>query len=92
MAHHKSALKSIRQEKVRRVRNKALRTQTRNAIKNVRSAIEGADPVKAKEAFHQMTSVIDSMAGKDILHKNKAARLKSRLNEHVRAITQPKQA
>jgi len=73
MAHHKSAIKRIRQNIRRNIRNKAKRTKIRKLIKDVRVG-----------AFQKMAPVIDQMAAERILHKNKAARTKSRLNRQIR--------
>ena len=58
----------------------------RTAVKAVRASIEANDPVKAKEALLQAEKILDSTASKKVLHKNAAARYKSRLNKAVKAL------
>jgi small subunit ribosomal protein S20 len=55
-------------------------------VKAVRASIEANDPVKAKEALLQAEKILDSTASKKVLHKNAAARYKSRLNKAVKAL------
>jgi small subunit ribosomal protein S20 len=83
MAHHKSALKSIRQDEKRTLRNRAYRTQTRHAIKKVRMAIKDGNLDNAKLAYTALVPALDHMAAKRILHPNNAARMKSRLNRQI---------
>jgi len=90
MAHHKSAIKKIRQDKIRTDRNKAFRTRVRNVIKEVRQAIQDGNAETAREADKKMVPIIDSMASKNVLHKNSVARTKSRLNSQIKALTQTK--
>ena len=66
--------------------NTSLRSKYRTAIKNVEKAVAAGDQEKATAAFHTMQSVVDSVADKDIFHKNKAARDKSRLSARVKAM------
>ena len=58
----------------------------RTYIKNVVKAIDGGDKSAAEAAYKSAVPVIDSMAGKGLIHKNKAARHKSRLNARIRAL------
>jgi small subunit ribosomal protein S20 len=60
----------------------------RTYIKNVVKAIEAKDLEKAQAAYKLAVPVIDRMADKGIIHKNKAARNKSRLNQHIKALSQ----
>lgn len=80
MANHKSALKRIRQSAVRRDRNKYYHKSTRTAIKNLRTE---TDKVAAEEQFPKVSSQIDKLAKRNIIHKNKAANLKSKLAKHI---------
>lgn len=80
MANHKSALKRIRQSAVRRDRNKYYHKSARTAIKNLR--IE-TDKAVAEEQFPKVSSQIDKLAKRNIIHKNKAANLKSKLARHI---------
>lgn len=83
MAHHKSALKRNRQNIVRNQRNKAYRSRVRTAIKSVRMALDAGDLEKAREAYREMVPVVDRMSSRRIIHKNAAARTKSRLNRRI---------
>lgn len=84
MAHHKSALKRIRQAEKRRLRNKAYKTRMKTQIKNVRSA-ESKD--KALEELKKAYALIDKLAQKGIIQKNTAANKKSRLTRYVNSLT-----
>lgn len=79
MANTKSAEKRIRQNAKERERNRAHRSRLRTAVKHLRSAIEGGDTAKADELLPQTLKTIDSIAQKRVIHKNTAARTKSRL-------------
>ncbi len=87
MPNIKSARKRVRQANKRRMHNKNLRSRLRTHIKGVLSAIEAGDHAAATAAYQAAVPVIDSIADKGIIHKNKAARHKSRLNAHVRALS-----
>lgn len=87
MANHKSALKKMRQDEARRLRNKAYRTRYKSIVKAVEAAIKQRNIDAAKEAFHAAVSTIDRIASKGIIHKNKAARKKSRLAKKVNALS-----
>ena len=76
MAHHKSALKRIRQSEKKRLLNKYYAKTTRNAVKNFRSLTEKTE---AEKLFPKVVSMIDKLAKKNIIHKNKASNLKSKL-------------
>jgi len=84
MANHKSTLKSIRKNKKRRLHNKYYAKTTRNAIKKLQLT---KDKSEAGEMFPKVTSMIDKLAKKNIIHKNKAAHIKSKLNKHVNALS-----
>ena len=84
MANIKSAQKRARQTVKRRTENVSLRSRLRTVIKKVLRAIESGDKAGAEAAYKEAAPVIDSMSGKNIIHKNKAARHKSRLNQHIR--------
>lgn len=79
MANSKQARKRARQSTVRNAHNAAQRSRLRTAIKNVRKAIAAGDKAAAAAVFQSATSVIDSIADKKVVHKNLAARNKSRL-------------
>ncbi|HNX51612.1 MAG TPA: 30S ribosomal protein S20 [Thermoanaerobaculaceae bacterium] len=86
----KSGLKRRRQNEVRRLRNRAVRTRVRGAIKALRTAISSSDPVLVKELLPQTVSVIDAGVRKGVFHKNSAARFKSRLSVQANTVLQQK--
>lgn len=86
MAHHKSALKRIKQNKKKQLRNKSIRSGLRTFIKNVREAVEAKDSAKAKEALQAAIPVIDKAATKGIIHANAASRNVSRLTKLVNTL------
>jgi small subunit ribosomal protein S20 len=86
MANIKSSRKSARQDVVRRAHNVTLRTEVRTAIKFVKKAIAGGDKAAASAALEKSRSVIDRVAAKRILHRNAAARHKSRLAQAIKAM------
>jgi small subunit ribosomal protein S20 len=81
-----SGLKRVRQDIVINAANTSLRSHFRTVVKNVQKAVAAGDKVKAVEVFKSAQSVMDSVADKGIFHKNKAARLKSRLAAKVKAL------
>lgn len=86
MANTAQARKRARQSVARNMHNSSLRSMLRTSIKRVRAAIATGDKAAANEAFQKSMSVIDSVADKKIIHKNKAARQKSRLNAAIKAL------
>ena len=86
MANHKSALKRHRQSLLARARNRAVKTQVKNVVKNVRAAIEQKDAAAAETALKEATAVLDGAASKKIIHWKTAARKVSRLNLAVNKI------
>ena len=86
MANHKSAIKKTRQDEVRRMRNKAYKTRVKNIVKTVEDAIAEKNKDAAAKALYEATSVIDRIASKGVIHKNNAARKKSRLAKKVNAL------
>lgn len=86
MANIKSAKKRARQEVKRRSHNASLRSKVRTYIKKVISAIETGNKEAATAAYAEAVPVIDGMVNKGIIHKNKAARNKSRLNARIKAL------
>lgn len=83
MAHHKSALKRIRQDEKKRVHNKYYAKTTRNAIRDLRNA---TDKKEAEKMYPEVASMIDKLAKRNIIHKNKAANLKSKLSAQVNSL------
>ena len=84
MANSKSAEKRARQNKSRYELKHAQRSVVRTAMKNVNKAAETKD-AKIGDIFKSAQSVVDNMANKGVIHKNKAARIKSRLNKKVKS-------
>jgi small subunit ribosomal protein S20 len=83
MANHKSALKRIRSNETRRLRNRYQHKTTRNAIKKLRELTDKKD---AEKLFPSVASMIDKLAKNNVIHANKAANLKSGLAKHVAAL------
>ncbi|MES0873423.1 30S ribosomal protein S20 [Sinimarinibacterium thermocellulolyticum] len=86
MANIASAKKRARQAEKRRARNVAQRSMVRTTIKKVVKAIEAKDKNAALAAYKDMVPVIDRYATKGLIHKNKAARHKSRLLARIAAL------
>jgi len=86
MANTAQARKRARQSVARNKHNASLRSTLRTAIKRVREAIAAGDQTAASTVFQKSTSVIDRIADKNIIHKNKAARHKSRLSAAIKAM------
>lgn len=86
MANSAQAKKRARQNVTARKHNASLRSMVRTYIKKVVNAIAAGEHAAASEAYKKAVPVIDRMADKGIIHKNKAARHKSRLNGHIKAL------
>ena len=86
MANSAQARKRARQAENHRQLNAGQRSNMRTSIKKVVKAIETGDRDAAKKAYDEAVPVIDSAAGKGLIHANKAARHKSRLNQHIRGL------
>ena len=86
MANTASARKAARQAVKRNAQNSSQRSALRTAIKNTRKAIAAGDQAKAADVFKNAQSVIDRIADKDLMHKNTAARHKSRLSAAIKAL------
>ena len=86
MANTAPAKKAARQSEKVRAHNASLRANLRSAIKRVQAAIKGGDKAAANGVLRDAGKVIDTIADKKIVHKNKAARHKSRLNSAVKAM------
>ncbi len=83
MANHKSALKRIRQTNARRLHNRYYAKTARNAVRKLRATEEKNE---AQALYPKVCSMLDKLAKKNIIHKNKAANLKSKLAKHVNAL------
>ncbi len=85
MANHKSALKAHRKSQERQVRNSRLKSRMRRAIRAARRAIEtGNDAAELRESVRTTNALVDTLAGKGVIHRNAAARHKSRLAKRLR--------
>ena len=80
MANHKSAIKRIRSNNAKRLRNRYVHKTTRNAVRKLRAT---TDKKEALEMLPKVSSMLDKLAKRNIIHKNKAANLKSKLTKHV---------
>ncbi len=85
MANHQSAKKRIRQNEKKRTHNRYYSRTTRNAIRDIRRA---ASKTEAQEMMPKVISMLDKLAKKNIIHKNKAANLKSSITKHVSALAE----
>lgn len=83
MANHKSSIKRIRQDETKRLHNRYYARTTRNAIRVLRATTEKS---AAEEMLPKVTSMLDKLAKRNIIHKNKASNLKSSLTLHVNAL------
>jgi small subunit ribosomal protein S20 len=83
MAHHLSAKKRIRQTESKRVKNKYHARTTRTAVKKLRGT---TDKASATEQYSEVVSMLDKLAKNNIIHKNKASNLKSKLAKHVNSL------
>jgi small subunit ribosomal protein S20 len=88
LANIKSAKKRARQAEKHRRHNASMRSMVRTYIKKVLTAIAAGDKKLAEESLKEAFPVIDRMAGKGLLHKNKAARHKSRLTAQIKKMTE----
>ncbi len=87
MPNIKSAKKRVRQSEQRRQRNVALRSRVRTYIKKVLKAIRTGNAETAQTAYQEAVPIIDKSVTKGVIHKNKAARHKSRLNARIKALS-----
>ncbi len=83
MANHKSALKRIRANDAKRVLNRYQAKTTRTFVKKLKTT---TDQAEAQELFKKVSSMLDKLAKRNIIHKNKAANNKSKLAKHVNAL------
>ena len=86
MANSAQAKKRARQAESHRARNASARSMMRTYIKKVYYAIEAGDKAAAEAAYKDVVPVIDRVAGKGLIHANKAARHKSRMNNNIRSM------
>jgi small subunit ribosomal protein S20 len=83
MANHKSSIKRIRQSETRRLHNKYYAKTTRNAVKKLRNT---TDKNAATEQYAAVSSMLDRLAKKNVIHKNKASNLKSKLSRYIASL------
>jgi small subunit ribosomal protein S20 len=83
MANHHSSEKALRQNEARRLENRYYAKTARNAVKALRSTTSKAE---ATELLPKVASMLDKLAKKNVIHKNKAANLKSSLTIHVKSL------
>lgn len=86
MPNHKSAMKRVRQNEKRRLRNRHIISTTRTYIKNVRAAIDSGDVAAAKEALPTAVNALNAAVSKGVIHRNQASRKISRLTTAVNAL------
>ena len=80
MANHKSSIKRIRQEEKRRLHNRYYAKTMRNAVKKLRNT---TDKAEAAAMFPSVQKMLDKLAKRNLIHKNKASNLKSKLAAHI---------
>jgi len=83
MANHKSALKRIRSNRVKQLRNKYQHKTTRNAVRVLRATTEKKE---AELLYPTVVGMLDKLAKNNVIHKNKASNLKSKLAKHVASL------
>lgn len=86
MANHKSAIKRIRSNERKRIRNRVYNARTRTQVKKARVAIHGSDKDQAIAETREAIRLLDKSANKGIIHPNNAARRKGRLMNHLNAL------
>ncbi len=86
MANSRQAKKRARQAEKRRLHNASRKTEMRTYLKSVLKAIQAGNKEEAMAIYKKATSMVDRLATKGLIHKNKAARHKSRLNNHIKGL------
>ncbi len=84
MPNSKSAKKRLRQDAVRRLRNRMVKSAMRNQLRRVRDAVTAGDVEKAQEEYRDAARKLDRAGARNIIHPNKAARTKSRLQKLIK--------
>ncbi|MDR0422126.1 MAG: 30S ribosomal protein S20 [Proteiniphilum sp.] len=84
MANHKSSVKRIRQIKVRRLANRYVSRTARNKVRELRALTSGEE---ARKMYPEVCSTLDKLAKKNVIHRNKAGNLKSKLASHVNSLS-----
>lgn len=88
MPNSKSAEKRLRQDEVRRARNRSAKSAMRTQIRKVREAVDAGDAELAEKEFQVAAKKLDRAGVKNVIHRNKASRTKSRLQKAIKAIKQ----
>jgi small subunit ribosomal protein S20 len=88
MPNTKSAKKRLRQSELRRIRNRAARSTLKTLIKKVRSSLESGDVTAAQDGYRAVVKKVDQSAARRIIHRNAAARVKSRLSAALKTAKQ----
>jgi small subunit ribosomal protein S20 len=88
MPNTQSAKKRLRQNEVRRLRNRGVRSKMRASVRRVREAVAAGDQEKAQSEYRLACKKLDQAAARNVIHRNAAARSKSRLNAAVKKIAQ----
>lgn len=83
MANHKSSIKRIRSNNAKRLVNRYQAKTTRTVLKKIRGE---KDKVEAEKALPKIVSMLDKLAKKNVIHKNKASNIKSKLTKHVKSL------
>ena len=83
MANHKSAIKRIRQNDKKRLHNRYFAVTTRNIVRKLRELTEKSE---AEKLFPEVSSMLDKLARRNIIHNNKAANIKSNLYKHIQSL------
>ena len=88
MPNTSSAKKRLRQNILRRARNRSVRSSVRTQCRKVREAVKAGDVEKAETEFRMAAQKLDKAGARNIIHRNAAARMKSRLSARIKAIKQ----
>ncbi len=83
MANHKSSLKRIRRDEAKKIHNKYYARSTRSAVRKIKAL---TDKKEAEEMLPKVTAMLDKLAKRNIIHDNKAGRLKSQIKRHVNSL------
>ena len=86
MPNSASAKKRLRQNKVRQLRNRSIKSNVRGLIRKVRTAIDSGDAAESEAAYQVAAKKLDQASAKNVFHANKVARTKSRLSKAIKAL------
>ena len=88
MPNTESAKKRMRQNEVRRLRNRAVKSAIKTQVRKLADAIEGGNLEQSQTEYRSMTKRVDKAAAKGVIHRNAAGRLKSRLSARLKKVKQ----